>query len=94
MALRIKELCKEKHTTLADVASKIGIHPVTLTQSLNGNPTLSRLQEVADDLGVDISELFVPPVKDSVFGCLYINSKPVVIDSKEALLKLVQDLDK
>ena len=92
MALRIKELCKEKHTTMADVAKKIGIHAVTLTQSLNGNPTLSRLQEVADVLEVDVSELFEQPVKESVYGCLYVNGKPVVLYTKEDLLKVLKSL--
>lgn len=91
MALRIKELCKEKHTTMADVASKIGIHAVTLTQSLNGNPTLSRLQEVADVLDVDVSELFVQPVKESVYGCLYVNGKPHIVNSKEEVLQLLNE---
>jgi transcriptional regulator with XRE-family HTH domain len=93
MALRIKELCKEKHITMAELAGKIGINPVTLTQSLNGNPTLNRLQEVADSLGVDISELFVQPIKESVFGCLYINGKPTIVNSKEQVLTLLKDVE-
>ena len=91
MALRIKELCKEKHITMADVAKKIGIHAVTLTQSLNGNPTMSRLQEVADVLGVDISELFVHPVKESVYGCLYVNGKPHIVNNKEEVFRLLNE---
>lgn len=90
MALRIKELCREKHITMADIASKIGIHPITLSQSLNGNPTLSRLQEVADALGVDVAELFAHPVKDSMYGCIYVNGTPVIVNNREeidALLK-------
>ena len=93
MALRIKELCKEKHTTLAEVASKIGIHQVTLTQSLNGNPTLSRLQEVAEVLGVDVSDLFVHPVSNSVFGCLYVNGKPIIVNGKQEVIELLNSLD-
>lgn len=93
MALRIKEICKEKHMTLAEVAAKIGINPITLTQSLNGNPTLNRLQEVADILEVDISELFVPVVKDTVYGCLYVDGRPFVVNSKDEILTLLKDID-
>ena len=93
MALRIKEICKEKHMTLAEVAAKIGINPITLTQSLNGNPTLNRLQEVADILEVDISELFVPVVKNTVYGCLYVNGRPFVVNSKNEILTLLKDID-
>ena len=83
MALRIKELCKEKHITMAELANKMHIHPVTLTQSLNGNPTLNRLQEVAQVLGVDVSELFEQPQKESIYGVLYVNGNPVIVNSRE-----------
>ena len=93
MALRIRELCKEKHTTMAEISAKIGINPVTLTQSLNGNPTLSRLQEVADILGVSVSELFEQPVKDTIYGCLYVNGKPHIINNKEDLSALMKGME-
>lgn len=91
MALRIKELCKEKHITMAEIAAKIGINPITLSQSLNGNPTLSRLQEVADVLGVDVGELFGQSIRDDIYGCLYIHGKPVIVNSKEEILKLLEE---
>ena len=94
MALRIKELCKEKHITMAQIADKIGITPITLSQSINGNPTLSRLQEVADVLKVDIGELFDTSVKDSIYGCLWVNGKPVIVNNKEELINLVNSLNK
>lgn len=82
MALKIKELCKEKHITMAEIAAKIGINPITLSQSLSGNPTLSRLQEVADILGVEVPDLFERKrQKKEVFGCLYVDKKPVIIKS-------------
>ena len=103
MALRIKEVCKEKHTTMAEVAKQIkwkdkegehiGISPVSLTQSLNGNPTLSRLQEVADILGVDVAELFEQPVKSTIYGCLYVNGKPHIINNKEDLSAILSGLE-
>lgn len=92
MALRIKELCKEKHITMKDIADKIGINHITLSQSLNGNPTLSRLQEVADILGVDVSELFETPVKESVYGCLYVNGKPVLVNTKEDIIRVLNSI--
>ena len=94
MALRIKELCKEKHITMAEIAEKIGINKITLSQSLNGNPTLSRLQEVARVLGVDVSELFEQPQKNTIYGCLYVDNSPVIITCKEdieALLKRINN---
>ena len=92
MALRIKELCREKRITMAKIAEKIGINPITLSQSLNGNPTLSRLQEVADALGVEVSELFVHPREESVYGCLYVNGIPHLVNSREEIVTLLAEL--
>lgn len=56
--LRIKELCKEKGVSLKDLASQMHITYQALFESINGNPSLNRLSEIASALGVDVSELF------------------------------------
>lgn len=95
MALKIRELAKSKGMTMADIAKKIGITHITLSQSLNGNPTLSRLEEVAEVLGVDVSELFVQPRgKQDIHGCIFVDGDPVVVNNKEELLKLAKTLEK
>ena len=95
MALKIRELAKSKGMTMAEIAEKLGINPITLSQSLNGNPTLSRLTEVANVLGVDVSELFVQPrAGEEIHGCLFIDGDPVVVNSKEELLTLARALEK
>ena len=58
MNLRVKEICRERNIMLKDLASMIGITEVGLSKSLNGNPTLSRLEEIAKALDVSIVELF------------------------------------
>jgi transcriptional regulator with XRE-family HTH domain len=96
MPLRIKEVAKSRGMTMAQIAERLGINPITLSQSLNGNPTLSRLTEVADALGVDVGELFVQPraAKEEIHGCLFIDGDPVIVDSKQELLDLVKTLNK
>ena len=96
MALKIRELAKSKGMTMAEIAEKLGINPITLSQSLNGNPTLSRLTEVANALGVDVGELFVQPRsgKEEIHGCLFIDGDPVIVNSKEELLTLTKALEK
>ena len=94
MPLKIKDVAKSKGMTMAQVAEKLGINPITLSQSLNGNPTLSRLTEVADALGVDVSELFVQPRGEQVIhGCIFVDGDAVVVNSKEELLKLAKELE-
>ena len=58
MNLRVKEVCREKGIMMKDLASMIGITEVGLSKSLNGNPTISRLEEIANALGVSVTELF------------------------------------
>lgn len=55
---KIRVICKEKGLTMADLADRLGITPVSLSQSLAGNPTYSRLKDIADILNVEIVELF------------------------------------
>lgn len=55
---RIKEIIKEKGTTIDAIAKKIGVQPSAISQSISGNPTMERLQQIADALGVHITELF------------------------------------
>ena len=93
MCFIFNEFCKEKNIPLAEVAKRIGISPVSLSQSLNGNPTLSRLQEVASVLGVDVSELFAGTSGPDVHGCIYINGQPVQIKSRKDIEVLLANLE-
>lgn len=60
MKERVKSLLKQKGMTAKELAEKIGISEAALSLSLGGNPTLSRLQEIAGALGVEMNELFAP----------------------------------
>lgn len=93
MGLRIKELAKEHNYPLEAVASHLNISPVSLSQSLNGNPTLKRLEEVAEAFGVDVSELFEKPAKKEVHGCIYIDGHPRLVKGRHDLLGILAELD-
>lgn len=64
--LRIRELLKEKSITISELADKMGIHRVTASNIINGNPTAESLQSIADILGVTIAELFYTVNHDNV----------------------------
>ena len=59
--MRIKEILKEKGITAKELANRLSLSEGALSQSLNGNPTLERLRQIADALEVPITELFVAP---------------------------------
>ena len=93
MKLKITELAHRRGMTMSDIAKLIGISRVNLSNSLNGNPTLSRLQEVARILQVDVSELFEKEEKTSVSGYLEYANKIVRIDSIEGLRTVLAEAD-
>ena len=49
--MNIKGLIKKKGFTIEQVAAKMGVTRITLTQSLSGNPTINTLQRIADAIG-------------------------------------------
>lgn len=79
--LRVNEICKEKGITLKDLAKKLGVTYQALFANLNGNPTLSKLNDIAQALGVEVGELFAPSDAHS-FRCpvcgaeIIVNPKP------------------
>lgn len=81
--LRIKEILKQQNKTMQDLADMIGINRVNLSNSLNGNPTLDRLKQVADCLNVDLKDLFKETKKENfeVFGLVKINEDVWIVDN-------------
>ena len=67
---RIKELCKERGMLLKDLAERLGITPIGLSQSINQEyPQLQTLERIANALGVDVSELFTKKYRCPNCGC-------------------------
>ena len=86
--LRVKELCKLKGITMQDIASTLNINRVNLSNSLNGNPTLDRLRQVAKVLNVEISELFQTPRTETLSGFVEFNGNVYKISSPGDLFNL------
>lgn len=55
---RIKEILKERNMTMVELADKLGIHRVTLSQTISGNPKIDTLKRIADALDVNVLDLF------------------------------------
>ena len=94
MELRVVELAHQRGLTMADIAKQIGISRVNLSNSLNGNPTLSRLTEVAKILNVEVSELFKPSSTDKVVsGYLECDGRIVKVDSLDAVRRFITEVE-
>ena len=85
--LRVKEIAKQRGLTMAKLAEQLGMHPVNLSNALNGNPTLATLSKIAEALGVEVVELFEQTNKPAISGFVKVGNKVLEIDS-------ISDLEK
>ena len=86
--LRVKELCKLKGMSMQDIATALHINRVNLSNSLNGNPTLDRLRQVAEVLGVEVPELFQTPRVNELSGFVEFQGEIFKINTPEDLFNL------
>ena len=93
MELRIVELAHKRGLTMSDIAKMIGISRVNLSNSLNGNPTLSRLREVAKILHVEVSELFKESEETEIHGYIEYNKKIIKVDNLPTLRSIITEID-
>ena len=88
--LKIKQIAKEKGMTMAKLAEEMGVHPVNLSSSLNGNPTLSTLTKIAEVLNVEVADLFEREER-SIYGFVKIGGEVLELSSfddiEKALIK-------
>jgi Helix-turn-helix. len=85
--LRIKELCKKNGITQAELAQKMEISASALAQSIAGNPSLDRIEAIAEALNVSIGELF-PDSKSKLTALALYGSKSYKAESVEELHKI------
>lgn len=53
----IKKKIRECGFTTQKIAEKLNISQQAVSQAINGNPSLSRLEQIAEVIGITVSEL-------------------------------------
>ncbi len=76
--LRIKEVAKSKGITITELAEKMGVTQVTLSRTINGNPTIETLLKIANVLEVDVREL-IEPTEQGNLTEIYIKEKDAFV---------------
>lgn len=56
--LKIKEVIKEHGLTIGEVANRMGIHRITLSTHITGNPSVDVLSRIATAIGCKVTDLF------------------------------------
>lgn len=69
MALQIKEVIKERGITIQELAEKMSISRVGLSQHINGNPSVEVLERIAAALDVEVRDLFTTNKTCSELTC-------------------------
>lgn len=54
----IKKVIKERGLSVKEVADRMGITSVGLSQHINGNPTIQVLERIADAIGCNVGDFF------------------------------------
>lgn len=92
--LRVKELCKGIGITMGELANRLGVNPISLSQALRRNNfTQANLERMANALGVEVWELFVERrevEKKHVYGVVIVDGETHTVESEEDLVNLAQ----
>ena len=64
MGLNIKAAIKKYGLEVKEVAERMEISSVGLSQHINGNPSVKVLEKIASAIGCDVSDLFDKPDDD------------------------------
>lgn len=68
LANRVKELCTDKGLQLKELATIMSVKPESLSRTLNGNPQLSTLQNIAKALNIGVADLFSDKTENCVIS--------------------------
>ena len=62
--LDIKRALREHHMTQVELCKRTGLLTQNMSPIINGNPTISKLMQIAEGIGCDITDLFYPDPSD------------------------------
>lgn len=91
---RVKELCRQRGIQLKDLAKGMGIAPESLSRAINGNPQLSTITSLADNLGVSISELFAVKEQIPLNAIIVCRDKTYTAQTLSELKLLVNEIER
>lgn len=57
LQIKIRKFSKEKGIPMKEIANRLGITPISFSQSLASNPTYNRIKQMAEILNVDVCDL-------------------------------------
>ena len=85
--------CRKQGITMRQLAEKMQIAPESLSRAINGNPTLSTIQSIAQNLNVEVSSLFQKQIEEIDLTAIVVwRGKTLVTDNVNLLLNFAIDI--
>lgn len=91
----VKKLCTNQNMTLKDLANMMGIAPESLSRTLNGNPQLATLENIAKYLDVNIRDLFPSSTDNNVVplhSIIVYDGVTYISDDLEKLINNIREI--
>lgn len=76
----IKRVIKAKGLTVKEVAERMNITPIGLSQHINGNPSVQVLERIATAIGCEVGDFFDRQPTDTI-NCPHCG-KPITIKAE------------
>lgn len=90
----IKNLLKERGVSFQELSDKLNVDRANLYTSLTkGNPTLQRLQAIADVLSVPVWRLFTEDKKPEIYGTIVYQGQVFCISTVADLKRLIKQTE-
>lgn len=91
--LDIKRALREHHMTQVELCKRTGLLTQNMSPIINGNPTISKLMQVAEGIGCDITDLFYPD-PDEEAEMEKENSRPTMKELQDIMRKAYPSIKK
>ena len=93
LSLSVKVLCRKQGITMRQLAEKMQIAPESLSRAINGNPTLSTIQSIAQNLNVEVATLFNSRLDQTDLTAIIVfRGKTLVTDNVDSLIDFASNI--
>ncbi len=90
----VRLLCRKQGITMRQLAEKMQIAPESLSRAINGNPTLSTIQSIANNLNVEVATLFNSRLAQTDLTAIVVfRGKTLVTDNINSLLDFATEIN-
>ena len=93
LSLSVRMLCRKQGITMRQLADKMQIAPESLSRAINGNPNLSTIQSIAQNLNVEVSSLFQTQLAQTDLTAIVVwRGKTLVTDDINSLIDFASEI--